>query len=210
MQLTFKYDLEKDTDNFLRSGRAINSKVPTKLEAKYAEEVGELDVAKIPAFLQAEDIDTAAKLIEIETAWRDIEVMLFERMDKFFDKAPARPLTAYLSTNRRCTYSIKSDYFFVWMLRDFPNGTIAHEILHFYTWYSLHDELIAKGLSELQYNDIKESLTEMLNVEFADLMVGYIDKGYPQHKEMREKIRALLNEGRTVREIAHTLARTES
>jgi hypothetical protein len=206
MHLTFKYDLAKDTDNFLRSGRAINSKVPTQLEAKYAAEFGELDVAKISGFLQAEDIDTAAKLVEIEAGWRPIEAALFERMDKFFDVAPPRPLTAYLSTNRRCTYSIMSDYFFVWMLRDHFNGPMAHEILHFYTWYSLHDELMAKGLTDLQYNDIKESLTEMLNVEFADLLGGYQDKGYPQHMEMRERIRTMLNEGKSVREVAFSLA----
>ena len=66
-----------------------------------------------------------------------------------------------------------------------------HELLHFYTWHAFGKKLIDEGLSRLVYNDIKESLTELLNVEFKDLLDGAVDKGYPQHQEIRAKIRNL-------------------
>ncbi len=66
-----------------------------------------------------------------------------------------------------------------------------HELLHFYTWQTLHDELVGQGIDEKRYNDVKESLTELLNIEYADLMGGTIDDGYAQHAEMRKKVREL-------------------
>ena len=64
-----------------------------------------------------------------------------------------------------------------------------HELLHFYTWHAFGKKLVDEGLSKLAYNDIKESLTELLNLEFSDLMGGKLDTGYPQHQEMRKKIK---------------------
>ncbi|OGZ38587.1 MAG: hypothetical protein A3F21_01165 [Candidatus Portnoybacteria bacterium RIFCSPLOWO2_01_FULL_38_39] len=66
-----------------------------------------------------------------------------------------------------------------------------HELLHFYTRHAFGKKLLDEGLSKLAYNDAKESLTELLNLEFPDLLNGKSDNGYPQHKEMREKVRAL-------------------
>ena len=63
-----------------------------------------------------------------------------------------------------------------------------HELWHFYTWYSVGKKL-EKELGNVKYNDLKESLTVLLNVECADLMpAGVKDEGYPQHQQMREKI----------------------
>ena len=63
-----------------------------------------------------------------------------------------------------------------------------HELLHFYTWHAFGKKLLDEGLSKLAYNDIKESLTELLNLEFSDLMSGKQDTGYPQHQDMRTEI----------------------
>ena len=50
----------------------------------------------------------------------------------------------------------------------------------------------------MAYNDVKESLTEILNLEFSDLMGGKLDSGYPQHKEMRQKIRSLWSDKKSI------------
>ncbi len=76
-----------------------------------------------------------------------------------------------------------------------------HELLHFYTWHVFHDDFITSGKTEAQYNDIKESLTELLNIEFIDLMEGAHDDGYPQHAEMREKVKNLWNETKDIRKV---------
>jgi hypothetical protein len=62
-----------------------------------------------------------------------------------------------------------------------------HELLHFYTWHTFGKKLLDQGLLKLVYNNIKESLTEILNLEFSDLMGGKLDSGYPQHQAMRQK-----------------------
>ncbi len=62
-----------------------------------------------------------------------------------------------------------------------------HELWHFYTWYrfGLYEEKIGKQ----RYNDIKEALTVLLNVECKDLLPeDKQDNGYEQHKELREQI----------------------
>lgn len=201
MNLIFTYDIEKDAENFAKSFSAINDRKPTALQTLYIEQIGDLDPAKVPAFLEAQEIDTAQKLQDIESGWRKIEDSVEERMEKLFDTKLTQDITVYLSANSRCTYSVKGNYFFVYMNGRHTGGTIAHELLHFYTWYSLHAELEAGGVSREKYNDIKESLTELLNTDFADLLPGYIDRGYQQHQAMRGKVRKLREEGKGIKEI---------
>ena len=63
-----------------------------------------------------------------------------------------------------------------------------HELWHFYTWYGLGTDQERK-LGRQKYNDLKESLTVLLNVECNDLMpAGIQDNGYPQHQELRAMI----------------------
>ncbi len=63
-----------------------------------------------------------------------------------------------------------------------------HELWHFYTWYGLGIDQEEK-LGKAKYNDLKEALSVLLNVECKDLMSeGKHDKGYPQHAELREQI----------------------
>jgi hypothetical protein len=206
MQLVFKYDLQKDTENFLKSFRSINNKRPTKLQELYMKEVGGVDTAKVPEFLERQGIDAPTKLREIETEWRAIESAALQRMEILFGTPLPQPVTVYLSTNSRCTYNIEQKYFFVYINSPHTNGIIVHELLHFYTWFALHQELDSQGVSRERYNDIKESLTELLNTDFSNLLVAYHDDGYPQHREMRERIRSMRQEGKTVREMVLALA----
>ncbi|HEY4501916.1 MAG TPA: hypothetical protein VJJ20_02520 [Candidatus Paceibacterota bacterium] len=63
-----------------------------------------------------------------------------------------------------------------------------HELWHFYTWHGLGAEQEEK-LGEQRYNDLKEALTVLLNVECKDLMPDNAeDTGYPQHKNLREEM----------------------
>ena len=127
-----------------------------------------------------------------EEKWKIAEPIFIERVEKIFGISyPAPITTVYLTHNERCTYNIQENYFFVKIGSEFSNNTIMHELLHFYTRHAFGKKLLDEGLSKLAYNDAKESLTELLNLEFPDLLNGKSDNGYPQHKEMREKVRAL-------------------
>ena len=66
--------------------------------------------------------------------------------------------------------------------------TVMHELWHFYTWYALGVDQ-EERLGKQKYNDLKEALTVLINIECKDLLKkGVEDKGYPQHQGIRQKI----------------------
>jgi hypothetical protein len=205
MNISFAYNLEKDTENFFKSFNSVNSKKPTKLQELYLNEVGDLNPAKVALFLQNQKIDIQTKRNEIESAWRSIEKTAIDRMEKLFGIDLPKNIIVYLSLNSRCTYNIADNYFFVYVNAKAPNSTIAHELLHFYTWYAFQGKLEIQGISKELYNEIKESLTVLLNTDFVDLFGENTDSGYTQHQEMRTKIRQMRIEGKEVEEIIQIL-----
>lgn len=206
-KVIFKYDFDKDVGNFIAGTRAKNSSKPTKLQQSYIDIYGtEYDEIKVREYLKSyipEIGFEASKSVELlEQDWRKIEAQFIAKVEQMFEISyPAPEITAYVTTNQRCTYNIEQNYFFVHFASTFPNRTIMHEIFHFYTWHAFHDDLIKAGITESQYNDVKESLTELLNIEFVDLMEGTNDSGYPQHTEMRKKVKELWKETKDLRKV---------
>lgn len=199
MNIIFKYDIDKDVENFVKSTKSVNSKEPTKFFLLFLREfnnptvVNELDVKKfVENYIKKNNVNTQEKTDELQKRWGDIEAESITRLERIFKiKYPSNEVTAYLTTNERCTYNTKENYFFVNLNNIQSNRTVIHELFHFYTWHAIHEELTSKGVTASQYNDIKESLTDLLNLEFKDLLDGAIDRGYPQHQEIRAKIRDL-------------------
>ena len=69
-----------------------------------------------------------------------------------------------------------------------------HELWHFYTWYKF-GESEQERIGAKKYNNVKESLTVLLNIECKDLLPeGIEDTGYPQHQKLREEIKILWEE----------------
>jgi hypothetical protein len=62
-----------------------------------------------------------------------------------------------------------------------------HELWHWYFWHNGGKEINIKYGFEI-FNAIKESLTVLLNIEFADIIGQYPDRGYPHHYKLREGI----------------------
>lgn len=213
MNITFKYDIDKDVENFVKSTKSVNSKEPTKLFLLFSGEfdkptdINELDVKKfVEYYLQKNNINTQEKTDELQKRWDIVEGQSIARLERIFKiKYPANVVTAYLTTNERCTYNTKENYFFVNLNNAQSNRTVIHELFHFYTWYAIHEELTNKGVTAIQYNDIKESLTDLLNIEFKDLLDGAVDKGYPQHQDMRAKIRDLWKTEKDIKKLVLNL-----
>jgi len=197
MKLHFAYDIEKDIENFIKGTRAVNSKKPTKFQTSFSEKYGDnFEAEKVKAFIEEQDkisgFDANKEIVAVEERWKIAEPIFIERVEKIFGISyPAPIITVYLTHNQRCTYNIEENYFFVQIGSEFSNNTIMHELLHFYTWHAFGKKLLDEGLSKLAYNDIKESLTELLNLEFSDLLNGKPDNGYPQHQEMRAEVKRL-------------------
>ncbi len=191
MELLFSYDLQKDIENYKRASRSTNSRTPTEMETRYRAEYGsEFEDHKLEAFVsqliveQGLDLSIQTKLIS--AAWQPIEVEFFKRVELIFGiSSPLDQIKVFLTTDSRCSYNIDHGYFFVCASRPFQNRTIMHELLHFWTWWKFHLEVESGRMTKECYNDVKESLTELLNVEFQDLLDGARDGGYPQHQKLR-------------------------
>lgn len=212
MKLHFTYNIEKDIENFINGTRAVNSKKPTKFQIAFSEKYGDnFETEKVKEFIEEQDaitgFDVNKEIVVIEKRWKIAEQVFINRVEKIFDISYPTPIiTVYLTHNERCTYNIEQNYFFVRIGSEFSTNTIMHELLHFYTWHAFGKKLLDDGLSKLTYNDIKESLTELLNIEFSDLLNGKNDSGYPQHQEMRAKIREMWQAEKDIAAVINTLA----
>lgn len=211
MKLHFAYNIDKDVENFIKGMNATNSKKPTKFQISFSEKYGEnFETEKVKAFIGEQDkvsgFDANKEIVAVEARWKIAEPIFIERVEKLFGISyPAPIITVYLTHNERCTYNIEQNYFFVRIGSEFSNNTIMHELLHFYTWHTFGKKLLDEGLSKLAYNDIKESLTELLNLEFSDLMNGKRDEGYLQHQDMRAEIQKIWPVHKNISELIQKL-----
>lgn len=156
----------------------------------------------LEAYTKKISFNPTASVQKLDNAWQKIAAVFFSRLEQLFKISyPSPHITAYLTTNQRCTYNIFENYFFVNFSSKSPSRTIMHELFHFYTWHAFHADLVAAGINEDQYNDVKESLTVLLNTEFVDLMEGAQDDGYPQHVEMRKMVQELWQNTKDLRKV---------
>ena len=172
----------------------MNSATPTKQYQELVNQYGELPSegdtdAFIESHLFVNHIDLEIMARDLQGQWEKIELEYHKRAEELFGIVLPHDVTVFLTINERCPYSIENDMFYV--SAAYPhavNKTVMHELWHFYTWFKYGIEWEQK-LGGAKYNEIKESLTVLLNSECKDLLPkGIIDKGYSQHQELREKI----------------------
>lgn len=211
MKLSFKYNQEKDVWCLINYGKkSMNSPTPTKLYENLVEKYGEQPTNEQAASFIEEYKDTN-NLIEEEYIrkyaedWSLVDEKYTEIAERVFGASLSHDITAYLTVNNRCPYSIEDNMFFVQMPAYSSRKTTMHELWHFYTWQVFEKEWEDK-LGKQKYNEIKEALTVLLNVECKDLLPdGVTDNGYPQHKELREKILALWEEEKDIHKLWNNL-----
>ncbi len=194
MKLRFTYDRSKDIWCLLKKGKSSNnSQQPTKqyslLVERYGVQPTENDVGVfIDEYMTQQKIDPSRFISELEKEWVSISSEFQKRAEDVFGVSLPCDVTVYLTINGRCPYSIDESFFFAILGYSQTRRTIMHELWHFYTWHGLgidQEEKIGKA----KYNDLKEALTVLLNVECKDLLPeGVQDGGYPQHQELRNHI----------------------
>lgn len=193
MKLNFQYDKEKDIWCLLSRGKSSDNadsttKVYETLTAHYGNNPTHEDTSRfIDAYILEKNISIEHYLERYQKEWNEISEEFQKRAERIFNVVLPDNITAYFTINNRCPYNIEENYFFVTTTTS-VRALIMHELWHFYTWYGLGaDELQKRGAQK--YNDLKESLTVLLNIECQDLLPeGMQDIGYPQHQETREKI----------------------
>ncbi len=194
MKVIFDYSKDKDVWCLLNKGKSSNNNPnPTKvyelLTAKCGKSPTEENTSSfIDMYLAENDASIKAYVAKYTEEWSLVSDEYHKRAEAVFGVSLPQDVTAYLTINNRNPYSITDDLFYVTVPRDTVRKTVMHELWHFYTWYGLgtnQEEILGKQ----KYNDLKEALTVLLNIECADLLPeGISDEGYPQHQELRKSI----------------------
>ncbi len=200
MKLTFTYQEERDVWCLLNYGRSsMNSSNPTQRYEELVKSFGESPTEQdagtfVKEYINNHNIDISKRINQYADDWEKVENLFIVRAKEMFNVQLTEDITVYLTLNNRCPYSIEKNYFFARLAPvDSVRRTAMHELWHFYTWYrfGIAEE---QRLGKQKYNDLKEALTTLLNIEFPEHFSEYPDMGYPQHKELRERVLSLWQE----------------
>lgn len=207
MRVVFEYSREKDVWCLRNYGKtSMNSTFSTKMYELLIEERGGVPSNEdtsifIDGYLAKNDIDIDVYKNKYQSDWDSIADEYKKIAEGIFKVNITNTVTAYLTINNRSPYSIESNLFFVKVPSESVRKTVMHELWHFYTWHKFGitwEEKIGKE----KYNEIKEALTVLLNVECKDLLPeGVLDMGYPQHQELRAKILKLWSKERDIEKL---------
>ena len=194
MKVNFTYIEDKDVWCLLNKGRSSNnSQNPTKQYGQLIDRYGDSPTADNTAafvneYIAENEIDVQKRVVEFQNDWEGISTEFQNRAESVFNISLPEDVMAYLTINSRCPYSIQDNFFYVSLQSTQFRKTTMHELWHFYTWYGLGIDQEEK-LGRQKYNDLKEALTVLLNIECKDLLPeGVSDAGYPQHQEVRKEI----------------------
>ena len=207
MKITFEYSKEKDIWCLLNKGKSSNnSSSPTKVYEQLVSEYGDTPTQEetasfIEKYAIEKGIDFGRCAEKYQKDWETIAGEYHKRAEAVFGTSLPNDVRAYLTINNRCPYSIQDNMFFVSVSSSTQKETAMHELWHFYTWYGLGTDQ-EERLGKPKYNDLKEALTVLLNVECKDLMIeGKTDNGYPQQGEIREQILSFWRKEKDIRKL---------
>lgn len=188
MHLVFRHEAEKEFLNLQAGNKSVNrtdqSNFSKKLESLGTDINSETSVTNAcKKFITDEGIDIERSAEHFSNGWQLIEKEAFGRLINMFEaEDDETEFVAYLSLNERCSYNTQGEYFFLNIFSKEPNMVCVHELLHLFTHKNIKLSVGAK-----EFNDYKEALTVLINVEFNDL-TEHEDRGYPQHQKLRKYI----------------------
>lgn len=128
----------------------------------------------------------------LEKSWRTVEKKYFAVLAKITNKPIfTNDFGCYFTTGLVCPYNKKENWFMVSMWHSIPFSitTICHEIMHLQFLHHYKNYLKKKGLKNDQIENLKEALTFLLNEEEFSEIILCGDSGYPEHKELRNKLK---------------------
>lgn len=205
MRLNFSYDIDKEFINLQAGNRSLNRRTKSdfcdKLVALGTDISSQESVTNgCRDIITESGIDPDEQVRIIAEKWHSIEREASTRFDKLFEtNDESFSMKAYLSLNERCSYNAVEGYFFLYVFSKDPITVCLHEILHLHT-----HKLIKLDVDPQTYNDYKESLTVLVNIEFDDL-IEHEDRGYPQHQELRKFIADKHPKGSSIVELTRIL-----
>jgi hypothetical protein len=110
---------------------------------------------------------------------------------------------AYFTYVLLCAYYVDKKYFFIsaWNSPLYHINIIAHELLHLLFIKNYKKYCIDQGLTENQFENLKEALTFILNEKEYKKIVIVRDNGYPDHKKFRQFLSKRWNKKRNFSEL---------
>lgn len=134
------------------------------------------------------------ELIALKNTWGKVEEDFFDILSNITQHPIYRKnFRCYFTTGFMCPYNLKENWFMVslWHSLPFSLTTICHELLHLQFLHYYKDYLKKRGLNNKQIEDLKESLTFLLNEPEFKGIILVEDIGYPKHQGLRKKLKKI-------------------
>jgi hypothetical protein len=219
-KIKFDYNLQKDVWSWVLIAKDMNAwgldwreqvgHIPDELLKKIekasfsrAEKIVEEYIRKNPKKAYKNKV-MQIEMKALEKIWRSVEGKYFSRLAKLTNKPIYCPeFRCYFTTGLMCPYNEKENWFMASMWHSIPASitTICHEIMHLQFLHYYRDHLKKKGLKNDQIEDLKESLTFLLNDPEFDQIILCQDNGYPDHFALRKKLQNIWEQNRNFQEL---------
>lgn len=196
-KITAKQNIKKDAWNWWDAchkisygidwKQHIDGKLQDKIIDKTRKQAFNFLIPYLKNLYKKKDINQKKK--ELQNILDQYQVEIFSRIRKVTGKKVYRKnFTCFLTTFPRAPYNYHRGYIWLPIIRPKETfiRTFVHELLHFQT-YAYWQNRCLKKLTEEEFENLKESLTIILNEEFMDL-IKWPDKGYPIHENLREAL----------------------
>ncbi|MFA5248346.1 MAG: hypothetical protein WC415_03815 [Patescibacteria group bacterium] len=207
VKINFNYDIDKDSWSWVSIAKDKNlwgldwrsevAHIPDdllnkilKLNFKTAEVAAKQYIEKNPKAIIKHEI-VKIQILALQKAWRFVEKKYFEILESVIQKPIfIDSFGCYFTTGLMCPYNEKENWFMVSMWHSIPFSitTICHEIMHLQFLHYFKAYLKKKGLKNNQIEDLKESLTFLLNEPEFNKIIMCKDVGYPEHIKLRKKL----------------------
>lgn len=196
--ITVKLDLEQDARNY-RS--AFNKNTHSSKRKEQVEQTIDIDLQKLQGmkehdaytFLRTylenfwntnKDI-AQQKIDEMQTDFNQYKNDIFKKMETLTKRPIYRnDFTIFLTSLNRWPYKISLGQTWSGLHWNWFVPAFTHELLHFQTIHYYKTHIMSNLHDEKRFEDLKESLTFLLNHEFP----GMTDNWYPQHQELRKQL----------------------
>ena len=139
------------------------------------------------------------ELHALKKAWKLREKAYFKILEDITQKPILCDIfTCYFTSGFMCPYNEKENWFMasMWHSAAFSITTICHEIIHLHFLSHYRGYLLKKGLNNEQIENLKESLTFLLNESEFNSVILCNDNGYPAHRKLREQLKQIWSKDR--------------
>ena len=208
-KIHFKIDLKQDARNwartvkmkrhpFGRNKKEMLEKIPAGLRRKMKPVSRDQAIKMAYGYLKSNSVDFLDELEAnkglLEYYFNNKGNSLFKEIAKLTGKSIyTKNFYATFTLMTSCPYDPASNWFMVAaprpMSRQITN--IFHEILHLQFIHHYRKYCLKKGLTEKQFQDLKEAITFLLNEPVFKKYGLAPDRGYPNHQELRKELKKI-------------------